>query len=60
VVYLGYIKDVNKQLEDSAFTFSSSYCFTLFETEDTTADFLSQVATAIFLGKNMAAATADF
>jgi hypothetical protein len=60
VVYLGYIKDVNKQLGDSASKFSSSYCFTLFKTEDATADFLSQVATAIFLGKNVAAGTANF
>jgi hypothetical protein len=60
LVYLGYIKDVNKQLGDSAFKFLSSYCFTLFKTENVTADFLSQVATAIFLGKNVAAATANF
>jgi hypothetical protein len=57
---LGYIKNVNKQLGDSTFTFLSSYCFTLFETEYAIADFLSQIATAVFLGKNVAAATADF
>ena len=46
-------------LQDSAFKFLSSYYFTLFETKDATANFLSQDAMAIFLDKNVAATKAD-
>jgi len=51
-VFLGNVEDDNELLGDSVFEFSSSYYFTLFETEDATANLLSQDVTADFQDQN--------
>ena len=51
-VFLGNVEDDHELLGDSAFEFSSSYYFTLFETEDETANLLSQDVTADFQDQN--------
>ena len=51
-VFLGNVEDDHELLGDSVFEFSSSYYFTLFETEDATANLLSQDVTADFQDQN--------
>ncbi|KAL3827549.1 hypothetical protein ACHAXA_002046 [Cyclostephanos tholiformis] len=58
-VYLGDVEDDHELLGDSAFNFSSSYYFTLFKTEDETADSVNQNTTAGFFAENATVSTAE-